>query len=188
MKTDGRQRYLHFVRHGQYVEHPGVFGGVLTETGRAQAFCLGRSLDKLSFDYVHLSDMNRAIETTEILSKFLPGVPLKQDPVLREMIPTRVPNFRVSQARLQDARERLDKIEKEFLRRTNRLRHELIVCHGNLIRCLVARQLGTPRRAWLSMDIHHCGITTFRVGFDHRVRLVRFNDIGHLSPELILQA
>jgi serine/threonine-protein phosphatase PGAM5 len=186
MNRKGRLRYVHLVRHGQYVEHPDVFGGVLTETGRAQAHCLAPALDKLSLDCIRVSDMNRAIQTANILSEFLPGVPLKPDPILREVVPTPVPSRRVPRAMLTDSRDRMDKIEEKYLRRTNRLRHELIVCHGNLIRCLVTRQLGTPRLAWLSMDIHHCGITTLMIRYDYKIRLVRFNDVGHLPTELIL--
>ena len=188
MHEKGRIRYLHLVRHGQYRSQPEVFGGVLTDIGRTQATFLARYLVSLSIDRIHVSDLNRAIETAHIIAQNLHGVPVVQDSLLREVVPTPVGVRRVARKVLNSSRERLGKIEERYLRRTNRRRHELFVCHGNLIRSLVTRMLGAPARAWLKLDVHHCGVTTLKVRYDRSVRLVRFNDVGHLPDDLILQS
>ena len=83
------------------------------------------------------------------------------------------------------ARRNIDSIVERHFRRARSTRHELLVCHGNLIRALVSRALGVKLATWLAMDIHHCGITRIAVQHDGSTRLVAFNDTGHLPVELI---
>jgi serine/threonine-protein phosphatase PGAM5 len=65
-------------------------------------------------------------------------------------------------------------------------RHEVIVCHGNLISFLVCRVLGAPRDAWLHTDIQLCGISEVTIGGPRRIALERHNDVAHLPPHLRL--
>jgi broad specificity phosphatase PhoE len=63
-------------------------------------------------------------------------------------------------------------------------KHELVVCHGNIIRFFVVCAIGAPMEAWVNMDINHCGITEIRVDPGGGLRLVTHNDVGHLTPDL----
>ena len=63
-------------------------------------------------------------------------------------------------------------------------RHELLVCHGNLIRSFVCRVLHLHEEAWGSMDNYLCGITRIVLRPRGMMYLLSFNDVGHLPPHL----
>jgi len=62
-------------------------------------------------------------------------------------------------------------------------RCELVVSHGNLINWFVCRALDAPDHAWLRMLDYHCAITVIMY-FPDRVKLVSYNDVGHLPAQL----
>ncbi|CAJ1365348.1 unnamed protein product [Effrenium voratum] len=97
----GKIRHLLFIRHGQYdlegEEHR------LTELGRRQSEKLAQRLVaerqglkkdrygevKINYTGIWVSNVPRALETAQILSSFLPDVPLKEpEPLLAEGKPT----------------------------------------------------------------------------------------------------
>ena len=85
-------RTLLLIRHGQYEHwHKDRERHVLTELGREQARLSGERLKELNKPYliIHHSTMPRAIETTEIISRSLPNVPMKSSDMLREGAPIR---------------------------------------------------------------------------------------------------
>jgi serine/threonine-protein phosphatase PGAM5 len=59
-------------------------------------------------------------------------------------------------------------------------RHDVLVCHGNVIRWFVSRAVSGDPRHWLSMDIGNGSLTILAVRPDGSVRLVCFSDVGHL--------
>jgi len=59
-------------------------------------------------------------------------------------------------------------------------RHEMIICHGNLIRYFVARALGAPPESWVHSDIANCGLSEVIVASDGTTMLIAHNDTGHL--------
>ncbi len=63
-------------------------------------------------------------------------------------------------------------------------RHEVVVCHGNVIRYLCCRALGVDPMAWGGMTIANCSITVIRILPDGGRRLVSFDDVGHIPPAL----
>jgi probable phosphoglycerate mutase len=185
MQDSGRIRILHFVRHGQYADAPGVFGGVLSPLGRRQATVLGKHFSNMPIQKIWSSDMNRAIETADIIASFLPSVPIERSDLFREMVPSKVKQFKVPLARRREDRRRLDDIQERLLIRSNTLRHELVVAHGNLIRALLVQVLRAPLTSWVQLDINHCSITTLRVMFNQQIRLVRYNECGHIPAALV---
>ena len=185
MQYPDRTRVLHFVRHGQYADDPDVFGGVLSPLGRRQASVLGKHLSDLPIQKIWTSDMNRAIETGDIIASFLPSIPVECSDLFREMIPTKVKQFKVSLARRREDRRRLEEVQERLLKRSNSLRHELVVAHGNLIRALLVQVLRAPLTSWVQLDINHCSITTLRVMSNQQIRLVRYNDCGHFPASLV---
>ena len=61
---------------------------------------------------------------------------------------------------------------------------DLLISHGNLIRCLISLVLGIEPNAWADMGTGNCGITTVRIYPDGRKILTGYNDVGHLPPVL----
>jgi serine/threonine-protein phosphatase PGAM5 len=63
-------------------------------------------------------------------------------------------------------------------------RHDIIVCHGNVIRYFVTKVLKVDTKAWLQMTIGNCSLTTVNIRPDGSLKLVSFNDLGHIPPNL----
>ena len=84
-------------------------------------------------------------------------------------------------------RERGIRVAQRFLRPWlhGGERHELLVCHGNLIRFLVCLVLDVPQERWLGMDIHHASVSRFTCHPDGVVQLECYNETMHLPPDLI---
>jgi broad specificity phosphatase PhoE len=61
---------------------------------------------------------------------------------------------------------------------------EIIVSHGNLIRYMAGRVLGSPE-SWLRMRTFNCGITEIAIESDGRLWLVSYNDVGRLPAEFV---
>jgi serine/threonine-protein phosphatase PGAM5 len=63
-------------------------------------------------------------------------------------------------------------------------RHELLVCHGNVIRYLVTKSLGVDTKAWLEMSVGHASLTVVRVEADGTFKVISVGDVGHIPPNL----
>lgn len=74
--------------------------------------------------------------------------------------------------------------EKYFTPVRGKDRHEIIVCHGNLMRYFVMRALMVPPEAWQNTDIYNCGISEIVVNGDGKIMLLSHNDNGHLPNEM----
>jgi serine/threonine-protein phosphatase PGAM5 len=70
--------------------------------------------------------------------------------------------------------------EKYFIPTHRAERHEVLVCHGNILRYFVCRALQVPGEAWIHTDVHNCGISEIEIESDGRVLLISHNDTGHL--------
>ena len=172
-------RYLYFVRHGQY--RPSPDGGILTSLGRKQATRTGKRLSGLPFDAVVVSDLNRAVETHTLAAASMPDAPrAKRSALLREARPSAFPGIHVSLEDRADGKARILEILARYFRPSTRDRYELYVCHGNLIRTLVGQCLGQPWTVWKHMGTSHCGITRFEIRPDGRKVVASYNDTGHL--------
>lgn len=190
-------RILLFVRHGQYVstappaEEP---DGPLTDDGREQAALTAARLQRYPARLIHHSDLQRAVETTEIISAALPDAVLQPSPILRECIPGVPPGFETHFKHIPPSfiekgrRQARQAFESYFwpLAEGEDERYEIIVSHGNLINYFASRAVKGPEEAWLSFDIQQCGITEMVINREGWVRLVRHNDTGHLPPRLQL--
>lgn len=74
--------------------------------------------------------------------------------------------------------------QKYFVPSKGKDRHDVIVCHGNLMRYFVLRALMAPPELWQNTDIYNCGITEIIVESDGRAMLLSHNDNGHLPIEM----
>ena len=188
-------RVLYLVRHG---EHD---GGALTEAGERQARLTGQRLRDVPFAAIHHSPSGRAVQTAKLIAESLPGVPLHPSELLRECVPAMparsslspeqreffdsMPADRLASGPAQAAAavERYAGMAVERYAGVAGGRCELVVSHGNLINWFVCRALDAPDHAWLRMLDYHCAITVIMY-FPDRVKLVSYNDVGHLPAQL----
>jgi serine/threonine-protein phosphatase PGAM5 len=63
-------------------------------------------------------------------------------------------------------------------------RNELLVCHGNVTRYLIAKSLHVDPTAWLEMSIAHTSLSAVRVFADGSMQVIQVGDVGHLPPSM----
>ncbi|HVP39639.1 MAG TPA: histidine phosphatase family protein, partial [Candidatus Saccharimonadales bacterium] len=186
-------RTLYLVRHGIYDQddpRDEFTGKGLLPLGREQAQKVAQRLAAMpsGVDAVYSSDMTRARETAEIIAAALPGRAVHLEPGLRECTPPTpradiMKDLRPGEA--DSCAARLDQTVARFFAPSPEADSSVVlVCHGNLIRYCVCRALGADPRLWLSMAIVHCSLTVIQVRPDGTTRLVAFDDVGHLPPDL----
>lgn len=174
-------RILYLVRHGQldmdaYEENPRTAG--LTAFGRRQAYFTARRLDALDVSVIHCSTIRRALETAEIISRRFPAIPVRRSQLLRE-----IPG--PDNVQFADGINRADQVLARYFRPVRgKERVEIVVCHGNLIRCLACRVLGIAPELFGSLGTSLCGITQVHISPEGNMHLFCCNDTGHLPARL----
>lgn len=177
------RRLVSLIRHGQY--EPTPEGGTLTAVGRRQARALAKRLVADGVDGLYCSSLSRAVETAEIIAERCEVSLSRPRDYLKESWPTGVPGFHVPLAAREIGKARVATMMSRHVKPSRRDRHEVIVCHGNLIRAIVSAALAVPMTRWIRMYIHHTSVTRLAVFKDERVVLFSYNDTGHLKPELV---
>ena len=181
-------RTLWLIRHGEYehgVDTPDE--GALVALGRQQARLLAARLDGLpvAFTSIQASTMTRARETGELIAAHFPQLELGLFDDIRECTPT---------TRRADIMEDLEPgeaagCEAALNAAWGRLfrpasgaadEHDIVVCHGNVIRWFVTRALDVDPEAWLGMSIANCSLTVIQVRGDGSCKLISFADSGHV--------
>jgi broad specificity phosphatase PhoE len=175
---------IHLLRHGQYSAREGTGDGPLTGLGRRQASRAATRLCASRIGKVYSSDLERATETATILIGKMKGLSYTALPMLREIAPTGVPGIRIPLAKRRLGKERIEEIIKRFFSRPPRSGDTVLVCHGNLIRAVLCRVLGTPLTKWHRFGTSHCAITSFSFRPDGLVYVRCVNDTGHLPPTM----
>eukprot|EP00116_Pleurobrachia_bachei_P012719 sb/3472981/ len=61
--------------------------------------------------------------------------------------------------------------------------HEVIVCHGNVIRYIVCRALQFDPEGWLRMSLANCSVTHITIRPNGNVGLRGLGEKGHLTPD-----
>lgn len=194
-------RYLYLVRHGNYNIYSEVdddLGGPLTALGEQQAVYTGQYLSRQPIDRIYTSTLRRAAQTTEVMTKLMPTVPVMEKRNLWEVLPVipfrlegdfaeRFPGM--SPERIAAQRASADAAFDEFFQYigdpdSQDEVHEVLVCHGNLIRYLVCRTLNADTRAWANMMIHQGSVTRVALDDNDGMLLMTFNEITHMPPEI----
>ncbi len=195
-------RVLYLVRHGQHQRLPQdeVGGGSddersiradggLTGVGRKQARLTARRLNSHPIGSIYSSSLPRAVQTAEIIAKEFPGVTLRKSRILWECIPSVPPLLtasfsRVSSEEIARGREQAEGAYTRYFKAARAGdKHEVLVCHGNLIRYFVSRVLEAGSDAWVRMGSFNCGVSEVRIARDRKV-VVCHNDCGHLPADL----
>ena len=191
-------RSLYLIRHGQHhsetlVEDP--LGTHLTPMGQEQVLLTAYRLRELAVQNIHFSSMYRTAETAlriaNILCEVTPGIKLHHSKGLWECIPS-VPEklaedfaMMYSTQELASGEQHAQKVfDRYFKRALGEDKTEIIVSHGNLIRYLVLRALQVSPQAWINMEINNCGVSQIVIKPDGEMKLISYNDVGHLPAHL----
>jgi serine/threonine-protein phosphatase PGAM5 len=186
-------RVIYLVRHGQHdMENPSgsELGGGLTATGIKQSELAAKMLTKKPITAIHCSSLNRAEETARIIAKEFPGVTIQPTDLLWECIPTITPKLQVempnySSSQVAQDKQRAEVAFRKYFKVAKRNdRHDVIVCHGNIIRYFVALILKAEPDSWVRMDLCNCGITQVLVQPEGDMAILCHNDWSHLPKDL----
>jgi broad specificity phosphatase PhoE len=185
-------RYLYLVRHGQFDPNEKTNpAGNLTTTGKRQARAVARAFKHIPVSAIHVSTMQRAVQTAEPLVKAFPEAKVSYSHRLLECIPPLVPELREAFFKSvpeEDLRRHYWHAERAFsfyIRRTTGAdKHEVLIAHGNLIRYLVCRTMDVDATAWAAMTSYNCGITRIMVESNGLCSLITYNELGHLPSDL----
>ena len=182
LDPDLEGRVLHFVRHGQYESGESGSGG-LTRLGERQAERVANYFDGLAIAAIRSSDSLRAAQTADIVAAALGIGSVSRHRMLREVLPTRVPSLRIPRAKREADCARIESVVARFFGPARQTRHEIIVCHGNLIRSLVLRLTAGRVNGFERLRIHHAGISCFVVTPRH-TQIVGYDSTAHLPAAL----
>jgi len=201
---------LVLVRHGESEHHVQGLTGGWTNTGltdlgikqaeltgnRLQSFVLGRT------PILYASDLERAVETAQIIGKILGITPL-YDEALRELnwgiaidmtleeaqkleLPKTKPLIDWVPFTGAESRRMLYERLAKFLNKIDEKREELvvIVSHGNAIRSCIYWWLEIPvtKQSQFDFDIDTCSITHLRINDWEEKTLSVLNSSDHLLP------
>ncbi|UCH84778.1 MAG: histidine phosphatase family protein [Candidatus Latescibacterota bacterium] len=186
-------RYLYLIRHGQYdyddASDPDV-GKALVPLGIAQARLVAARLGSLPVDMTALwsSTMTRARQTARVIGDDFPALQLDTSKLLRECIPPTWRKDVVADVDPGEMSECVDQLEEAFatffVPSLDRERHDIIVCHGNVIRYFVTKVLGVDTMAWLGMSVGNCSMTVVRIDPSGLMKILMVGDIGHIPSNL----
>ncbi len=143
---------LFLIRHG----HTEILDGEakLSKKGMLQSKALSKKLEKLKFDKVYTSDLERSKRTTEEYTKdFI------KDPRLREVYRVLVGGPEkegTSPEREMKNKERADKFFEEILGEEGNI---AIFCHGNTIRYFLNKILNSKENIWENLVLDNCSVS-----------------------------
>jgi len=187
-------RTVYLVRHGQYDhadERDEFAGKGLVPLGIAQARLLAARLKAMPVEFTSLtsSTMTRARQTALVLRREFPGLELKQSQWICECTPPTWRKDVMAETSAAEKEECVKNIEQFFKESFNpapdaRDRNDIVVCHGNVIRYLVAKALQVDTMSWLQMSISNCSLTVIRINPDGTMKLDAFGDYGHIPENM----
>jgi len=192
-KTKG-VRTLYLIRHGQYDQDddrdPDI-GKALVPLGIAQSKLVANRLKSLPVKMSLLisSTMTRARQTALIINQDFPELELQQSRLIRECTPPTWREDIMEREEPEDLKICTDNLDAAFVKYfvpspEEEDRNDIIVCHGNVIRYFITKVLKVETLSWLQMTTGNCGLTVVRIKPDGSMKLVSFNDMGHIPPNL----
>jgi serine/threonine-protein phosphatase PGAM5 len=132
--------------------------------------------------------MTRARETALVIGEEFPNLELQTSALIRECVP---PTWRQDimveeePADIEACQLTLEKAYPIYFKPSPETdRHDVIVCHGNVIRYFVTKVLGVDTESWLRMSIGNCSLTVVTIAADGSMKLLTYGDVGHIPPNL----
>jgi serine/threonine-protein phosphatase PGAM5 len=192
VKTDG-VRTVYLIRHGEYDhddERDPDVGKALVPLGVAQARMVGARLRGLPVEItsLHSSTMTRARQTALVIGEEFPDLELQTSHLIRECTPPTWREDIMAEETEADLQACTDQLEEAFplyfAPSPDADRHDVVVCHGNVIRYFVTKALKVDSMAWLGMSIGNCSLTVITIEADGGMKLLSFGDVGHIPPNL----
>jgi len=177
-----------FVRHGESENNARLSddkNSGLTKRGEKQARLLGDSLKKERISVIYTSDLLRAKETGEIISKII-GVPVKNN--FEELNEYPSGNLRSRLKLLFNKRlKKLKKLLNEISRNRNRDKTILIVAHGITNKIIMGYFVELPlRKQLLRFKQHNTCINTISWSEEYNNwTLDCMNNVSHLPKQLV---
>jgi len=203
-------KFLYLIRHGQYqvlgdsfyrseweqwVEDLIKKDGGLTEDGIKQAKLIAKRLSAYPIDIIYSSILPRAIETAKYIAESYTAKKLSIEQVadLLECSPWVSKEISeqhgdvMTKEEIESHRQHADNtFEKFFKPHTGDVDwHEVLVCHGDLIRYLVTKIIETKTDYWIKLKVYNCGLSIIEIKEDGSMFLRALNDHGHLTYDLI---
>ena len=184
--------FIYLIRHGAYdpdtVQTDDRIGSALNALGHEQAKLVGARLAGLHIRFRSLvsSDFTRARQTADEIGAILHMTPVR-DSLIHECTPTAdnpsyMRNHTADETALCES-NLAAAWAKYVVPTPDADTHDLLVCHGNVTRWMVAKTLGCDPRQWSHMDIGNASLTIIAVRPDGTTRLVMFSDVGHIPLE-----
>ena len=135
------------------------------------------------------STMTRARQTAMIINQDFPELELQQTRLIRDCTS---PTWRKDVMDGEDPEELMmctDNLDAAFSKYfipspDEEDRNEIIVCHGNVIRYFVTKVLKVNPMSWLQMTTGNCGLTVVSIKPNGSMKLISFNDMGHIPSNL----
>ncbi|KAG3278548.1 peroxisomal membrane protein 2, transcript variant X1 [Ictidomys tridecemlineatus] len=192
-------RHIFLIRHSQY-HMDGCLekDRTLTPLGREQAELTGLRLASLGLKFSKIihSSMTRAVETTDIISKHLPGVSRVSTDLLREGAPIEpdppVSHWKPEAVQYYEDGARIEAAFRNYIHRADAKQeedsYEIFICHANVIRYIVCRALQFPPEGWLRLSLNNGSITHLVIRPDGRVALRTLGDTGFMPPNKITRS
>ena len=187
-------RTIYLIRHGNYKhedERDPDVGKELVPLGIAQTRLVASRLKSLPIKITSLisSTMTRARQTAMIINCEFPELELQQYRLIRECTPPTWRNDIMEREDPEELKNCTDSLEAAFNKffipsPDDEDRNDVIVCHGNVIRYFVTKVLKVNTMAWLQMTIGNCSLTIIRIMPNGKMKLIAFNDVGHLPPNM----
>uniref|UniRef100_G3V9N1 Serine/threonine-protein phosphatase PGAM5, mitochondrial n=1 Tax=Rattus norvegicus TaxID=10116 RepID=G3V9N1_RAT len=192
-------RHIFLIRHSQYnVDGSMEKDRTLTPLGREQAELTGIRLASLGlkFNKIVHSSMTRAVETTDIISKHLPGVCRVSTDLLREGAPIEpdppVSHWKPEAVQYYEDGARIEAAFRNYIHRADAKQeedsYEIFICHANVIRYIVCRALQFPPEGWLRLSLNNGSITHLVIRPNGRVALRTLGDTGFMPPDKITRS
>jgi len=182
--------YIYLIRHGIYDRDTTVtddrLGNGLNALGHQQAKLVGARLAHLPVRLHSLvsSDFARARQTADDIGALVHMAPVRDSLIHECTPPSDRPDPMQGAAEVAQCDAKLEAAwAKYFTPSPNADRHDVLVCHGNVIRWLTAHALGLDEKRWTHMDIGNCSLTIIAIRPDGSARLVMYSDVGHIPVD-----
>jgi len=187
---DEPTRTIYLIRHGWYDhdndDDPDIGKGLVT-LGRQQARLIADRLDAMdvTFHSIQASAMTRARQTGEIIALRFPELKLQIHRDIRECTMTTRRQDIMAELEEGEAEECEAQLEAAWARlfvpvSGDEDEHDIVVCHGNVIRWFVTHALEVDLEAWLGMSVSNASMTTIQVRADGSFKVLGVGDSGHI--------